>query len=47
MTSVHGISDISDRSGFPGGSEVKNSPADAGDGGSVPDPRGSHMPQTN
>ena len=35
MTSVHGISDITDRSGFPGGSEVKNLPANAGDTGSI------------
>ena len=35
MTSVHGISDITDRSGFPGGSEVKNLPANAGHTGSV------------
>ena len=31
MTSVHGICDISDRWGFPGGLEVKNLPANAGD----------------
>ena len=29
--------------GFPGGSEVKNPPSDAGDTGSVPDLRGPHM----
>ena len=29
---------------FPGGSVVKNPPANAGDMGSVPDPGRSHMP---
>ena len=33
--------------GFPGGSPVKNLPANAGDMGSVPDPRRSHMPSSN
>ena len=32
--------------GLPGGSVVKN-PATAGDTGSIPDPRGSHMPWGN
>ena len=35
MTSVHGICDISDRWGFPGGLEVKNLPANAGDTHSI------------
>ena len=30
--------------GFPGGSVVKNPPANAGDTGSIPGPGGSHMP---
>ena len=30
--------------GFPGGSVVKNLPASAGDMGSIPDLRRSHMP---
>ena len=30
--------------GFPGGSVVKNPPANAGDMGSIPGPGGSHMP---
>ena len=29
--------------GFPGGSGVKNSPANAGDTGSIPDPGGSDV----
>ena len=33
--------------GFPGGSVVKNPPANAGDMGSIPDPGRSHMPQSN
>jgi len=33
--------------GFPGGSVVKNPPANAGDVGSVPDPGGSHVLQSN
>jgi len=33
--------------GFPGGSEVKNPPANAGDKGSIPDLGRSHMPQSN
>ena len=33
--------------GFPGGSVVKNSPANAGDIGSIPDPGRSHMPWSN
>ena len=33
--------------GFPGGSVVKNPPANAEDTGSVPDPGRSHMPQSN
>ena len=33
--------------GFPGGSLVKNPPANAGDTGSIPGPGRSHMPQSN
>ena len=33
--------------GFPGGSVVKNLPANAGDTGSIPDRAGSHMRQNN
>ena len=32
--------------GFPGGSGVKNLPANAGDTGSIPDPGKSHLPPT-
>ena len=32
---------------FPGGAVVGNPPASAGDTGSIPDPEGSHMPQSN
>ena len=32
---------------FPGGSVVKNLPANAGDTGSSPAPGRSHMPQSN
>ena len=32
--------------GFPGGSEVKNPPADAGDACWIPDLGGSHMPRS-
>ena len=31
---------------FPGGSVVKNQPANAGDTGSIPDLGGSHMPRS-
>ena len=33
--------------GFPGGSVIKNPPANAGDTGSIPDPARSHMPRSN
>ena len=33
--------------GFPGGSVMKNLPANAGDVGLIPDLRGSHMPRSN
>ena len=33
--------------GFPGGTVVKNPPANAGDMGSIPGPGRSHMPQRN
>ena len=32
---------------FPGGTVVKNPPANAGDTGSIPGPGGSHMPWSN
>ena len=32
---------------FPGGTVVKNPPANVGDTGSIPGPGGSHMPQSN
>ena len=32
---------------FPGGSVVKNPPANAGDTGSIPGPERSHMPWSN
>ena len=32
---------------FPGGAVVKNSPANAGDTGSIPGPGRSHMPRSN
>ena len=35
------------RKGFPGGSVVKNLPANAGDMGSVPGLGGSHVPRSN
>ena len=33
--------------GFPGGSVVKNQPANAGDMGSIPDPGRSHKSRSN
>ena len=33
--------------GFPGGTVVKNLPANSGDTGSSPGPGRSHMPQSN
>ena len=33
--------------GFPGGTVVKNPPANAGDMGSIPGPGRSHMPRIN
>ena len=33
--------------GFPGGSAVKNPPANAGDTGSIPSPGRPHMPQSS
>ena len=38
---------ISPLQGLPGGSVVKNLPANAGDGGSIPDLERSHMMQSN
>ena len=32
---------------FPGGTVVKNLPANAGDTGSIPGPERSHMPQSH
>ena len=32
---------------FPGGTEVKNPPANAGDMGVIPGPGRSHMPRSN
>ena len=32
---------------FPGGAVVKNLPANTGDTGSIPGPRGYHMPRSN
>ena len=32
---------------FPGGTVVKNPPANAGDTGSIPGPGRSHMPRSN
>ena len=42
-TQLHHLKDIT--KGSPGGSVVKNVPADAEDAGSTPDPGGSHMLQ--
>ena len=36
-----------DNQGFPGGSVVKNPPANARDTGSIPDPGRAHMPLSN
>ena len=33
--------------GFPGGTVVRNLPANAGDTGSIPGPGRSHMPRSN
>ena len=44
-TQLHHLKDIT--KGFPGGSVVKNVPADAEDAGSTPDPGGSHTRQGN
>ena len=33
--------------GFPGGTVIKNLPANAGDTGSIPGPGRSHMPRSN
>ena len=37
----------SDLKGFPCGSVIRKSPANAGDSGSIPDPGRSHTPQSN
>ena len=36
-----------EKQGFPGGSAVKNSPANVGVAGSIPGPGRPHMPQSN
>ena len=41
----HHLKEISE--GFPGGTVLKNPPANAGDTGSSPDPGRSHMPRSN
>ena len=41
------VKNISPLWGFPGGTMVKNPPANAGDTGSSPGPGRSHMPQSN
>ena len=38
---------IKQEEGFPGGSVVKNTPANAGDTGSIPGPGSFHMPRSN
>ena len=38
---------ITEAGGFPGGTVVKNPPANAGDTGLSPGPGRSHMPQSN
>ena len=45
-TDIH-LDSIADIAGFPGGSVVKNPPANAGDVGSIPDPGNSHMLRSN
>ena len=40
----YNLSNIINKEGFPGGTVVKNSPANAGDTGSSPGPGRSHMP---
>ena len=35
------------KTGLPGGTVVKNPPANAGDMGSIPGPGRSHMPRSN
>ena len=41
------VSSISGAGDFPGGTVVKNPPANAGDTGSIPGPGRSHMPRSN
>ena len=43
---MHAISRMTEK-GFPGGTVVKNLPANAGDTGSSPSPGRSHMPRSN
>ena len=38
---------VKEHEGFPGGTVVKNPPANAGDMGSNPSPGRSHMPRSN
>ena len=37
VTKYHELGDLNNRRGFPGGSAVKNPPADAGDMGLIPE----------
>ena len=43
----HGAAIKEDKKGFPGGSVVKNPPANGGDTGSNPGPGRSHMSRSN
>ena len=49
LDGAHGITRVlkNDREGFPGGTMVKNPPANAQDTGLSPGPGGSHMPRSN
>ena len=47
ISSLDLASKLSRVRGFPGGSVVKNPPANVGDMGSIPDSGGSLMPQSN
>ena len=44
---IYGKFSINGSWGFPGGTVVKNPPANAGDTGLSPGPGRSHMPQSN
>ena len=41
------LEELKSKQGFPGGTVVKNPPANAGDTGSSPGPGRSHMPRSN